>query len=187
MGAICFSSKDFGKKIVAKTISVVSAFTLLITGHLGANLTHGENFLTGPVMAVQKKRIDPATAVIYPDIIFPVLNEKCGGCHQGGNRKGGLSLTDSNTIMAGGKTGKALIAGDLSQSLLISRLHLPMGDKKHMPLAAKPQLTAEELNLLEAWVKAGAPFNQKLAEQNSNRQFAIICWGLYQITSRYRK
>ncbi|MES2332683.1 MAG: discoidin domain-containing protein [Bacteroidota bacterium] len=160
-----FHQKIAERKIFAKSISIASVFVLLVTGHLGANLTHGENFLTGPVMSRHKKIIDPETAMIYRDIIYPILNEKCGGCHQSGNRKGGLSLNDSVTIMAGGKTGKALVAGDLLQSLMISRLHLPLSDKKHMPLATKPQLSSEELNLLEAWVKAGARFSHKLKDR----------------------
>ncbi|MES2371177.1 MAG: DUF2231 domain-containing protein [Bacteroidota bacterium] len=169
-----FHQKFAERKVVAKTISVVSAFVLLVTGHLGANLTHGENFLSGPVMSIPKKVINPETAIIYSDIIYPVLNEKCGGCHQGGNRKGELSLNDSATIMTGGKTGKALVAGDLLQSLLISRLHLPLSDKKHMPLAAKPQLTDEELSLLEAWVKAGAPFSQKLKDRTATDSLRLV-------------
>jgi hypothetical protein len=162
-----FHQKFIEKNIIAKTVSVFSAFVLLITGHLGADLTHGENFLTGPVISSQKKDIDPAQAVIFQDIIFPVLKDKCGTCHEANTQKGGLSLNDSLSIFAGGKSGNALVAGDLVKSLLIARLHLPLSDKKHMPVANKPQLTDEELNLLEAWVKAGAPFNQKLSQRTA--------------------
>lgn len=170
-----FHRKISERKMLAKSISVASALVLLITGHLGANLTHGENFLSGPVISKEKKIIDTEQARIFPDIIYPIFSEKCGGCHQSGNGKGGLSLNDSVTILAGGKTGKALVAGDLLQSLLITRLHLPLSDKKHMPLASKPQLSIEELDLLQAWVKAGAPFHQKLKERpatDSLRLFA---------------
>lgn len=160
-----FHQNITSKKIIARAVSVVGAFVLLITGHLGADLTHGENFLSGPIQSTQKKQIDPAQAIIFADIIYPVLKDKCGTCHQGNTQKGGLSLNDSLTIFAGGKSGNALVAGDLVKSLLIARLHLPVTDKKHMPVANKPQLTDEELNLLEAWVKAGAPFSQKLVQR----------------------
>ena len=169
-----FHQKIAERKKLARSISVVGGLVLLITGHLGANLTHGENFLAGPVISLDKKIIDPEQAEIFGDIIYPVLQEKCGGCHQGGNRKGGLSLTDSMAIMAGGKTGKVLVAGDLLQSSLIIRLHLPVSDKKHMPLAAKPQLSADELNLLEAWVKAGAPFHQKLKDRQPTNPLRML-------------
>src|SRR6185503_19994159 len=44
------------------------------------------------------------------------------------------------------------------QSLLLQRLRLPVDDEDHMPPAAKPQPTAEEMDALEAWIGAGAPF-----------------------------
>ncbi len=169
-----FHEKIIQKKIIAKSVSLISAFVLLITGHLGANLTHGENFLAGPIMSTQKKPIDPTQAVIFADIISPIFKDKCGGCHGGNTQKGGLSLNDSLTIMAGGKSGNALVAGDLIKSLLIARLHLPMTDKKHMPVSNKPQLTDEELNVLEAWVKAGAPFNQKLSQRGAGDSLQIM-------------
>ena len=164
------------KRTVARTVSVVSAFVLLVTGHLGANLTHGENFLAGPVLSSQKKIIDPAQAVIFPDLIFPVLKDKCGTCHQANTQKGGLSLNDSLTILSGGKSGNALVPGNLVKSLLMVRLHLPLADKKHMPLANKPQLTDEELGLLEAWVKAGAPFNQKLSLRSESDSLRLMAY-----------
>jgi uncharacterized membrane protein len=169
-----FHKNITSKKIIARSISVVSASVLLVTGHLGANLTHGENFLAGPILSTQKKQIDPAQAIIFVDIIFPVLKDKCGTCHQGNTQKGGLLLNDSLSIFAGGKSGNALVAGDLVKSLLIARLHLPIADKKHMPVASKPQLTDEELNLLEAWVKAGAPFNQKLTQRSSTDSLRLM-------------
>jgi uncharacterized membrane protein len=168
-----FHAKLATNRSLAKSVSIGAAFLLVVTGHLGANLTHGENFLSGPILGRSPKKIDPEQAVIFTDLIYPVLEEKCGACHQAGNQKGGLSLVDSAAIMAGGKTGKALVLGDLEKSLLISRLHLPMSDKKHMPVASKPQLTPEELELLQAWVKAGAPFAQKLRERNSTDSLRI--------------
>lgn len=179
LAVIAYVLYQFHENIVTKNslgrmVSVASAFVLLVTGHLGANLTHGENFLAGPILSTPKKVIDPAQAVIFQDIIFPVLKDKCGTCHQGNTQKGGLSLNDSLTIFAGGKSGNALVAGDLIKSLLIARLHLPLADKKHMPVANKPQLTDEELNLLEAWVKAGAPFNRKLSQLGASDSLRLM-------------
>ena len=169
-----FHEKIIQKRVVARSASVISAFVLLITGHLGADLTHGENFLAAPIMTTEKKAIDPAQAMIFADIISPILKDKCGACHGGNSQKGGLSLNDSLTILAGGKSGNALVAGDLIKSLLITRLNLPMADKKHMPVTNKPQLTDEELNVLEAWVKAGAPFNQKLSERKESDSLKLM-------------
>lgn len=171
-----FHSVISSNMVLAKSISVVTAFILLVTGHWGANLSHGENFLTEPIMASQKKSVALEEARMFPDIIFPVFKEKCGGCHQARNQKGGLSLNDSAEIVKGGKSGNDLVPGDLIKSLLIHRIHLPLTDKKHMPLAEKPQLSAEEISLLDAWVKAGAPFKQKLTDRPETDSLRLLAY-----------
>ncbi len=171
-----FHSVIYRYRVAAKSISIVTAFVLLVTGHLGANLSHGQNFLTEPLMASQKKTIILEEARFFPDIIFPVFEQKCGGCHQTNNQKGGLSLNDSAAIVRGGKSGSDLVPGDLIKSLLIHRIHLPLTEKKHMPLAEKPQCSAEEVNLLEAWVKAGAPFKQKLIDRPETDSLRLLAY-----------
>jgi uncharacterized membrane protein len=157
-----------------KIASVITFFLLLFTGHWGATLTQGDNYLTGPLLSAEKKNVNPEEARMFADIIKPILDDKCGNCHLGHNQKGGLSLNDSASIALAGKTGNALVAGDLMKSLLITRMHLPMNDKKHMPVADKPQLTNNEIALIEAWVKAGAPFEQKLTDRNTGDSLRIL-------------
>jgi uncharacterized membrane protein len=138
---ILYSFQTFIQKRIrlAKAVSVLTALLLLATGHWGATVTHGENYLTGPILSQEKKMVDLQQATIFADIILPVFKEKCGRCHVGNNQKGGLSLADSIGIMKGGKNGNAMVAGDLLRSLIISRIHLPLDDKKHMPVSDKPQ------------------------------------------------
>lgn len=165
---------------LAKTISGISIPALILTGHWGAGLTHGENFLTEPIMAIQKKTITLEEARVFPDLIYPILNEKCGNCHLAHNQKGGLSLTDSARIAKGGKSGKTVVPGDLAKSLLLTRIHLPMTDKKHMPLSDKPQLSADEMALLEAWIKAGAHYQQKLTSLPEADSFRVLAYAYIQ-------
>jgi uncharacterized membrane protein len=162
------------KKNTGKAVSVFAVVLLLVTGHWGAGLTHGENFVTGPLHISDKPTINPAEAKIFPDVINIIIKDKCGNCHQASNQKGGLSLVDSLSMSRGGKTGPALVSGNLEKSLLLVRIHLPVPDKKHMPIADKPQLTEEEINLLEAWIKAGAPFQQKLQARNVTDSLRIL-------------
>lgn len=157
-----------------RVVSVCSAILLLATGHWGAGLTHGENFLLAPVETAEKPTIDLANARIYPDVINIIIKEKCGGCHQGGSQKGELLLKDSLSMVKGGKTGAALVAGNPEKSLLLTRIHLPVTEKKHMPVADKPQLTEEEINLLEIWIKEGAPFEQKLTDRAVTDSLRIL-------------
>ncbi len=159
---------------LARTASVVTVAGILITGHWGADLTHGENFLLAPMQPVNNIVIQEADARIFPDVIHLVLQTKCGSCHQNHNQKGGLSLTDSVSVIKGGKNGSAVVPGQPEKSLVLTRIHLPLSDKKHMPLSDKPQLTEEEVNLLETWIRAGAPFSQKLTDRPVTDSLRIL-------------
>ncbi len=166
-------NKDFRYGKIAAGFGCI---ILVLTGHWGADLTHGDNYLFAPITHTPAKTIDINKAELYADIIQPIFTEKCANCHLNHNQKGGLSLNDSLSIFKGGKNGKALVPGDVLKSLVIERIHLPLSDKKHMPLSDKPQLTNEEIQLLEQWIKSGAAFNKKLLslpEKDSLRILAI--------------
>lgn len=169
-----YHAKIIQQTKLARTASILTLAGLLITGHWGADLTHGEDFLLAPMESQNNIVIQEADAKIFPDVIHLVLQTKCGNCHQNHNQKGGLSLSDSASLMKGGKDGAAIVAGKPEKSLLITRIHLPESDKKHMPLKDKPQLTEEEINLLETWIKAGAPFSQKLIDRNAADSLRIL-------------
>lgn len=151
-------------------------FILIITtAHFGATITHGENYITGPLQKNIPAIIDTNQLTAW-QVVYPILKTRCGDCHIGSVQKGGLSMNDSAAIMQGGKEGKCIVAGDSSNSQLIHRLLLPLSDKKHMPEADKPQPTPAEINVLISWIKAGAPFSQlviQLPENNSFRQLAM--------------
>ena len=74
----------------------------------------------------------------------------------------------------GGKTGALYEAGHPEKSLLVKRILLPLDDKKHMAPKAKPQLTEEEVQLLMAWVKAGAPLQQKIISLPAQDSFRLL-------------
>lgn len=161
-------------KKIATTSGVFLFFLTVVTGHFGATITHGEGFLTAPLYANQPSTLTLAEARIYPNVVSTIFKEKCITCHNNNNQKGGLSLSDSVGIMAGGKSGKALVAGDLLKSLMITRAHLPLSDEKHMPPSDKPQLTTAELALLEAWIQKGAPFETKIINIQSTDTLRIL-------------
>lgn len=84
-----------------------------------------------------------------------LLKTQCLGCHNAEKKKGGLSLTTRDLALKGGDNGPALKAGDASHSPLITSL-TDSGDA-HMP--PKKQLPEKQVNLLKAWVNAGAPWD----------------------------
>ncbi|RYD89415.1 MAG: cytochrome C, partial [Sphingobacteriales bacterium] len=129
---------------LAKGGALVTILCLILAGHFGATLTHGESFVLGPVMPQESiPQVPFEQAKVYADLIQPVFKAKCNSCHNSEKIKGQLMLTDEASILKGGKTGKLFVPGKPEISLLLQRVHLPAEDKKHMPPTGKPQLTTE--------------------------------------------
>ena len=169
--ALCVTAYSWGANYLGRNLAVrrIAAGVLLLllisTAHQGATLTHGEAFLSGPLKKNEPQEVSWEQAQAWQDIIYPVVKTKCGECHLGSVQKGGLSMNDSISWWKGGKEGKTIVAGNSAASNLMHRILLPADDKKHMPEANKPQLTREEILLLQAWINAGAPFHVKLSER----------------------
>ncbi len=168
------------KKLYHRILSIGILLLIIFTGHWGADLTHGENFLLEPLHLDQRAIINADNAKVFADVINPIFKSKCGNCHLGHNQKGGLSLSDSISIFKGGKNGKTLELGNWQKSVLIERMRLPLADKKHMPLTDKPQLTESETRLLAMWIKSGAPFHQKLIDRPVNDSLRILAFEFLQ-------
>jgi len=104
----------------------------------------------------------PATgSVDFAKDVWPILNAYCVKCHNADKRKGGLALTDGESAMAGGDSGKAIASGKSADSRLI---HLVAGvdpDAK-MPPDGKP-LSAAEVAVLRAWIDQGAKWDKAVA------------------------
>ncbi len=149
---------------------------LVFTGHFGGNLTHGSQYLTEyapgfikTVAGVKPKGPQPQpvtnldSAVVFRDLVLPVLQAKCESCHSEEKKKGSLMLTTHPAIMAGGKSGNTVVAGNVEESELIKRIMLPADHEDVMPPDGKTPLTEEELELLQWWVKSGAGATEQVA------------------------
>ncbi|NII23790.1 hypothetical protein HB364_01775 [Pseudoflavitalea sp. X16] len=137
---------------------------LLLAAHLGATITHGENFVLAPVTPDKQKELPPLEeAVVYAHLIEPILEAKCMNCHNSSKSKGELIMTTKESLLKGGKNGK-LWDTTQAEGLLLQRIHLPEEAKKHMPPIGKPQLTPFEMKLLEIWIRGGAVFDKRVIE-----------------------
>ena len=149
---------------------------LVVGGHLGGTLTHGDGYLTDHLpdgvrrVAGLVSKNDLArlpingldTASAYHALIQPILTRRCGACHDPSVKKGGLSLATLEGILAGGKDGKVVLPGRGDQSELVQRLWLPPGHKDRMP--PDRAIPIAEAELLRWWIDQGAPGEAKLAE-----------------------
>ncbi len=143
---------------------------LVATGHVGGSLTHGDGFLFGgpePALATSggpTAAADLDGAELFEAVMLPILREKCGSCHSPSRKKGGLVLLTAEGIAAGGEHGPVVRPEQLSESPLLTTLHLPLEDDMHMPPKSKAQLSARELSLLSWWVGQGAPIGKTVSE-----------------------
>ncbi len=142
---------------------IVSSFLLMIVGHLGGSLTHGEDFLSIQKEPEKAPITDIQNAKVYEDLVQPILEEKCYSCHSSKKQKGNLRLDSPEFILKGGKEGKSVVPHQTEQSLISKRIFMPEGDEEHMPPKGKPQLTEAETKVLNWWIKEGASF-EKLAK-----------------------
>ncbi|MBE2284425.1 MAG: hypothetical protein IAE77_13290 [Prosthecobacter sp.] len=98
-----------------------------------------------------------AKAVVYRDVIAPIMQAKCVSCHGEEKKKGKLQLHDYAAIMKGGSDGATtVIAKNVKDSLMLVRANLPTDDDEHMPPSDEPQLTKEEVAILKWWIETGA-------------------------------
>ncbi|HMO62472.1 MAG TPA: hypothetical protein PKC39_03495 [Ferruginibacter sp.] len=150
-----------------KWLMPLMALLIIITGHLGGSLTHGEDFLIAGLSPDTKNNTitrqipDVQQAVVYNDIVQPILQSKCYNCHGPAKQKGKLRLDAPSFIDKGGEGGKIILAGNAGESEMIKRLLLPLDNKDHMPPKQKPQLTKAEIALLHWWVETGADYHKQ--------------------------
>ena len=150
--------------IPRRLVSSALALLLILAGHFGANLTHGEDFLLAPLRPTLDKEMPLAQAEVFRDVVQPILAAKCLSCHKEGKIKGELRMDHLEGIQKGGKSGPFVLAGNTEQSLLIQRIHLPLENEEHMPPKNKLQLTEEEIEILRLWVLSGAGYTQKVVD-----------------------
>ena len=146
---------------------VAGVLVVLFAGHLGAGITHGNDFLTAPFKPKREPLADIQKAQVFRDIIQPILDEKCTGCHNPNKAKGGLQLISQAAIMKGGDDGAVLIPGNPDSSMMYSYLLLPLFDDNHMPPEGKPQPDQEEIALIHWWIANGADFKKQVIAVNT--------------------
>jgi Predicted membrane protein len=162
-GLLYISSTNRFKKYLSIANKAFSALLLGLvalmsySGHQGASLTHGNDYLTFRALMQQeyKKPASVEQAVLFEDVIQPILQKKCVQCHREGKQKGELSLESLVALKKGGKNGPAVVAGKPEASELFRRITLDEDHKDFMPTDGKPPLTKNEVKLISWWIKEG--------------------------------
>ena len=156
------------KTVLVNSLLILLFISLLITGHLGGILTHGEDYLS--INNDESKVIKPLAiqnideAIIYKDLVQYIFDKNCISCHGQNKQKGNLRLDSYDHIITGGKSGKIIQLNNLEKSELIKRILLDVTDEKHMPPKGKMQLETFEIQMLKWWVSNGANTASKVKD-----------------------
>jgi uncharacterized membrane protein len=161
--------------LVSLSVTVVA---LVLAGHLGATLTHGEGYLTehaprplrallarvglgGPAVAAA-----PALdqALVYGSLVEPVLRARCVACHGAAKAEGELRLDSADGLRKGGQSGPLFTPGRADRSEIVRRLWLPASDPDVMPPAGQRPLSPVEASVVRWWIDRGASFDQKVID-----------------------
>jgi hypothetical protein len=91
------------------------------------------------------------TQLTFEKDVAPILAKHCLKCHGGEKREAGLDVRRRFTLLTGGESGAAIVAGKPKQSLLIEMI-----DEGLMPPEDEPRLAANEIAVLRKWIAGGA-------------------------------
>lgn len=151
------------KRSVFIGLGLSSFVILIVAGHTGSVLTHGDNFLFAPI-SKSTVVLTAENSSVYKYAVEPILERKCFTCHNESKAKGKLIMTSEEQFKAGGEHGKPWVEGKPMESRMIKAFYLPISHDEHMPPDGKPQLTQLEIETLKAWIKSGADFEKKLVQ-----------------------
>ena len=154
-------------RLIFSSLCVVVLLIMIYTGHQGGSLTHGSDYLSIKLInePIRKKPISVAEALLFEDIVQPILIQRCGQCHREGKMKGQFSVQTLETLLKGGKTRAAIVAGSLNKSELFNRITLDPSNEKYMPADGKTPLTKVEIEIIQWWIEKGmATKGKKIAE-----------------------
>ena len=152
---------------------------LSVTGHYGGSLTHGEDYLTAYAPFGEKKESEARIlnsleeAILYTDVVQPILKNKCSSCHRPGKTKGELLLDSYESLTKGGENGPVILAGDAAKSDLIRRVTLLESHKEFMPAEGKEPLSPEEVEWISWWIEQGKADPNLLLTQSTPE---LIAW-----------
>ena len=167
----------FSNFLVYRTGMFITVITLTITGHLGASLTHGEDFLSSAlpgnidtfddgkagVLLTQLNQIDSLSESQQDALnleLRAILAHNCYQCHSENKQKGELVLDNKRGVFKGGKSGEIIIAGKPEESELYRRITLSPNHDEVMPKKGKV-LKDNEIALVKLWIKNGAHWSDR--------------------------
>ena len=160
---------------VYRSLLFITAFGITVTGHFGASLTHGDEYLTevlpsesiestiGINFASMEEDTTRLTKQQEKDLnvrVKAIFAHNCYKCHSSQKVKGELRLDGKDFVFKGGESGPVVIPGKPHESEVVRRISLPRDDEDAMPPKGK-KLSDNDIQLLNFWVMKGAPWPEE--------------------------
>lgn len=175
-----------GGVVLYRSLLFLTAIGIGVTGHFGASLTHGDQYLTEVLPAkdfggggINFASMNNDSAKLSPDQelelntrVRAVLAHNCYKCHGAQKVKGELRLDSKDMVFKGGESGEVIIAGKPHESEMMRRIMLPRDDEEAMPPKGK-KLSENDINLLNFWIEKGAPWPDAADSEKSFRVAAL--------------
>ena len=169
---------------------ILTAVLLTLTGHLGSDLTHGEDFLTS-VLPVNESQFDHGKTSNLLARLNPldsltetqqdslnlevraILAHNCYQCHSENKHKGELVLDNKRGVFKGGESGPVIVAGMPGESEMYKRISLPPDQDGVMPKKGKV-LQANEIELIKLWIEKGAHWSDRALKVFPEAELALL-------------
>jgi hypothetical protein len=127
---------------------------------LSFSLLAGVVVVTCNAAAQDSSAAAPAKEISYTKDVSPIFEKFCATCHNADEDHPSQLFMDSyETLMKGGKHGKAIQPGNSKESLLLQKLSPAPPFGKKMPPSKKLIPTAVQIEVLRQWIEQGAKKN----------------------------
>ena len=131
----------------------------------------------------QAERPAAGSEIDFERQIRPLLVERCGDCHGPDTQESSLRLDVRHRALRGGDFGPVILPGKSPESELVRRV-TSTDEKKMMPPDGD-RLAAAEVDLLKAWIDAGAGWPETQADRQaaaSDRDPRLDHWAWHPFT-----
>ena len=90
---------------------------------------------------------------------WPIIEKSCVDCHGEKKQKGKLRLDTKEAWLKGGENGKIVEPGKPEKSSVVKAIKWEADDPDmNMPTKKEKKLSAEQVKIIEEWIKAGMPW-----------------------------
>jgi len=162
---------------------------LTIAGHLGASLTHSDNYLTsvlpgnedvydntkGLALLAELKGSDSISVAQQDQLnleVRAIFAHNCYQCHNENKSKGELVLETKRGVFKGGESGVVIVPGKPEESELFKRITLSPNAEGVMPKKGKV-LKDNEITLIKLWIQNGAHWSDRALKVFPEAEMAL--------------